>query len=187
MATSVKNPAPQDEASRNLKAIREMVAACMQCGTCTASCPNYPSMDLAPRRLWRLAVMGLTEDIFASRTFLLCSNCYACTLRCPRGLPLTEAMAALKRMAAARETKWGGRKTQFYRTFLDNVRRWGRVQETDMMMRYFLDMKDPLLPLRYTPLGFRLLRKGKIGPPHSAQSGRLAGLFEKVKEMEARP
>jgi heterodisulfide reductase subunit C len=177
----------QNQAARDLEHIKEMVSACMQCGTCTASCPNSPSMDLAPRQLWRLAVMGLTEDIFASRTFMLCSNCYTCTLRCPRGLTITEAMAALKRIYAATEASSGkGHKTQFYRTFLDNVRRYGRVQETGMMMRYFLDMKDPLLPVRYTPLGLRLMRKGKISMPSSKQKGRLAGLFDKVQAMEER-
>ena len=38
--------------------IRELMAACMQCGTCSASCPNASAMDLSPRRLWRLAQLG---------------------------------------------------------------------------------------------------------------------------------
>ncbi len=185
-ALSAQQRESSQQTARDMRKITDMVSACMQCGTCTASCPNAPSMDMAPRQLWRLAVLGLYEDIFASRTFMLCSNCYACTLRCPRGLSLTETMAALKRLYAAREAAHGGHKTQFYRTFLDNVRRYGRVQETAMMMRYFLQMKDPLLPFRYTPLGLKLLRKGKVGPPSSKHKGRLEGLFQKVAAMEGR-
>ena len=86
-----------------LAPIQEMVRACIQCGTCTASCPNEFAMDHTPRKLWRLVLMGLTEQIFQSKTFVLCSNCYCCTLRCPRGLPLTEAMEALKGIAFTRQ------------------------------------------------------------------------------------
>ena len=41
-----------------LAAVREMVQACIQCGTCTGSCPNEFAMDVTPRRLWRLVLTG---------------------------------------------------------------------------------------------------------------------------------
>ena len=98
----------------SLSTIREMVSACIQCGTCSASCPNEFAMDATPRQLWRMLLLGKTDDIFKSRTFALCSDCYCCTLRCPRGLPVTEAMEALKRMAAAGES---GRYRRHHRQF----------------------------------------------------------------------
>jgi len=33
----------------SLATIRNMVSACIQCGTCTGSCPNAFAMDLTPR------------------------------------------------------------------------------------------------------------------------------------------
>ena len=87
---------PQSHSSDLLAAVQEKVLACMQCGTCSGSCANSFAMDLTPRQLWRLAQLGEKEEIFNSKTFYLCSACYYCTLRCPRGLPLTEAMGALK-------------------------------------------------------------------------------------------
>ena len=83
-----------------LEQVQDMVKSCIQCGTCSGSCPNAFAMDLTPRQLWRKVLLGQTDEIFKSRTFSLCSDCYYCTLRCPRGLTLTEAMNALKQIAA---------------------------------------------------------------------------------------
>ena len=170
-----------------LAEVQDIVRACMQCGTCTASCPNAHAMDLTPRRMWRMLLFGLCEEVFQSRTFWLCSACYTCTLRCPRGLPLAAAMAALKRLAAAGDDAANRKKALFYQEFMRNVEKNGRVQETGLMFHYFLAMRDPLLPLEYTPLGLKLLRKGKLHFGGGGQRGALAPLFGKVREMEARP
>jgi len=167
-----------------LDAIQGMVRACMQCGTCTASCPNSFAMDLAPRQMWRLLLFGLKQEVLESRTFWLCSACYSCTLRCPRGLPLTAAMAALKRLAAAEGDSANRKKAVFYQEFMHNVEQNGRIQEMGFMCHYFLAMRNPLLPLEYTPLGLKLLGKGKLHLGGSAQRGRLGPLFAKVRSME---
>jgi heterodisulfide reductase subunit C len=170
-----------------LSEIAKNIAACMQCGTCTASCGSSQKMDYTPRQLWRLVQSGLKEEIFNSRTFWLCSSCYLCTLRCPRGLPLTDTMAALKR-AAMRQGWFKDKKSPlFYRAFLNTVRKYGRVREAEMMGRYFLALGDPGTPLSFTPLGIKLMVKGKIAPhiPSFGRQGKLDVLYRKVKELEA--
>ena len=129
-----------------LSDVRRMVAACIQCGTCTGSCPNEFAMDVTPRKLWRLVLTGQVDAVFQSRTFSLCSACYYCTLRCPRGLPLTEAMSALKQIAAREGMVQHRQGILFYRSFLESVRRHGRVREMEFMTLYFNGMKNPLLP-----------------------------------------
>jgi heterodisulfide reductase subunit C len=177
---------PQDKLTASLSTIREMVQACIQCGTCSGSCPNEFAMDLTPRRMWRLVLMGQSEAIFASRTFTLCSACYACSLRCPRGLPLTEAMAGLKRIAARENLSTHRRSALFYKTFLESVCRHGRVREMEFMTLYFSALKNPFTPLQFAPLGMRLMRKGKIHPQlPSKGTGKLEPLFRRVAEMEA--
>jgi heterodisulfide reductase subunit C len=181
------NPAIQVQAmvDPDLAAVREMVQTCIQCGTCTASCPNEFAMDATPRRLWRMVLMGRQEAVFASRTFSLCSSCYYCTLRCPRGLPLTEAMAALKRAAARKGLKSCRSEIHFYRAFIDSVRRHGRVREMEFMTLYMARMKSPLLPLRFAPLGLKLVGKGKVPLQlPSRGQGKLAALFTKVETLE---
>jgi len=170
-----------------LAKVQEMVSACMQCGTCTGSCPNAQSMDHTPRQLWRMVLLGRKEAIFASKTFSLCSSCYYCTLRCPRGLFLTEAMAALKQMAARDIVESFRPSARFYESFLESVRRHGKVREMEMMNLYFIAMRNPLVPLKYAGLGIQLMRKRKI-PFHlpSKGVGALDKIFRKVQELEDR-
>jgi heterodisulfide reductase subunit C len=181
-------PARGAEAN-SLSAVWEKVRACMQCGTCTGSCGSSNAMDYTPRQMWRMVQLGMKEELFNSRTFWLCSSCYYCTLRCPRGLPLTEAIAALKRIAIS-EGRYKDKKSPFlYGTFMNTVRRYGRVREMELMTRYFLRLRDPLTPFAFAPLGAKLMAKGKIAPqmPTFFGKGKLHALFQKVRELEESP
>lgn len=168
-----------------LAKVRQMVQACIQCGTCSGSCPNEFAMDMTPRRLWHMVLMGREDRIFQSRTFSLCSACYYCTLRCPRGLPLTEAMSALKQMASRRGLRLYRQSALFYQSFMESVRRHGRVREMEFMTLYFARLRHPAVALRFAPLGLKLMRKGKVPLqlPSSGQ-GKLAAIFKKAEEME---
>jgi heterodisulfide reductase subunit C len=176
------------EKAEALAEIRSMVLPCMQCGTCTASCPNEFAMDLTPRHMWRLVLMGQTAEVLASKTFGMCSACYMCTLRCPRGLPLTEAIGRLKQLAAGYHLTHLRAGDLFYRNFVASVRRHGRMHEMEFMTLYFAQMMNPWLPVRYAGVGMRLMRRGKLSVQlPSRGSGKLAKIFEKVAEMEDRP
>lgn len=169
----------------HLSKIQEMVLTCIQCGTCTGSCPNAQSMDYTPRHLWRMVLMGQKDLIFKSKTFALCSSCYFCTLRCPRGLALTEAMSALKQLAARENVQSFRQSARFYTSFLESVRRHGRVREMEMMNLYFIAMRNPLVPLKYAGLGMKLMRKRKISLHlPSKGTGALDKIFRKVQELE---
>ena len=170
-----------------LDPVKDMVQACIQCGTCTGSCPNSFAMDVSPRKLWRMVLLGQKDEIFKSRTFTLCSSCYYCTLRCPRGLPLTEAMSTLKQIASREDLKPYKKSIRFYKSFMDSVRRHGRVHEMEFMSLYFLSMKDPFLPLKFTPLGIKLMSKGKVSIEiPSRNQNPLEAIFHKVEELEER-
>lgn len=169
-----------------LTRMREEVRACIQCGTCTGSCPNAFAMDKTPRHLWRLLLLGEVEEIFHSKTFTLCSACYLCTLRCPRGLPLTELMSGLKAEAARRGIGRYRASTLFYDSFLASVRRNGRVQEMGLMVNYFTRLRRPGPPLANAGLGLKLMGKGKLKPTWPTVGGsKLEGLFKRVAALEA--
>ncbi len=183
-------PAVNEEKVENsgddLAPIQEMVQACIQCGTCTGSCPNAFAMDRTPRHMWRLVLTGRKEEIFSSQTFALCSTCYTCTLRCPRGLPLTEAIGRLKQVAARERISLYKKSVRFYESFISSVRRHGRVREMEFMTLYFMSMKNPFLPLKFSGLGMRLMGKGKVSVQIPSRGKRpLEGLFRKVEELEA--
>lgn len=173
----------RDEYVVELAKLREMLGACMQCGTCTASCPNGSAMDITPRAMWRMIQFGMLNEIFASHTYWMCSACYTCTLRCPRGLPLTSAMATLKRLDMLRGK--GKKDGAFYRAFMENVEAHGRVQEVGMMSSYFFKrMDNPTLPLQFIPLGMKMMGKGKIHLPVGGQGAILKPMFAKARDLE---
>jgi heterodisulfide reductase subunit C len=166
---------------------REKLLTCIQCGTCTASCPTAYAMDYTPRQLWRLVQVGLRDEALHSRTFWLCTNCYSCTIRCPRGIALTETMAALKRLAIAENVKGKEKEnvSRFYRAFMETVRRHGRNYEPEFLLRYFFST-NPLGLVGYAPLGLALWRKGRIPlAPHEVKGkAELEAIFRKSLAIE---
>jgi len=104
---------------------------CIQCGTCSGSCPLAPVMDITPRRLVGLVVAGRGAEALQSQSIWMCASCYTCTLRCPRGIPLTEVIYALKR-EFRRENPQA--LSPFYAGFTRMVRLWGRVNERQLML-----------------------------------------------------
>ena len=109
----------------------------------------------------------------------------SCTLRCPRELPLTETIGTLKRMAD-QEGIQGYRESRFfYRAFMGTVQRYGRSNEVEIMVRYFLTT-NPLMAVDYVPLTLVMLRHGKVplSLPKFAGPGKLDRLFARVEELE---
>ncbi|HUU81317.1 MAG TPA: heterodisulfide reductase, partial [Acidobacteriota bacterium] len=129
------------------------------------------------------------DKVLSIKTFYLCSACYYCTLRCPRGLPLTETINALKRLAVAEGIKDFSQSSNFYRTFMDTVRRYGRMREMEFMNRYFLSMKNPIFALGFASIWLKLIKKRKVPVeiPKLFGEGRFDRLFRKVEELEAKP
>ncbi len=176
-----------ERAKHLLAAVREMVQPCIQCGTCTGSCPNAFAMTHTPRALWHMVIEGQDAEVLSSKTFILCSSCYSCTLRCPRGLPLTNAMSLLTQAARDENQPWFVKSQAFYTAFLDSVRRRKRVNETEFMSLFFWKMKNPILSLQFASLGLKLMKKRKISLPvfFPGQETGLEKIFEKTRQVEA--
>jgi len=135
---------------------------CIQCGTCSGSCPVSYAMDVQPRQLVALFRAGDLDSILRSRTIWICASCYACTVRCPADIKITELIYGLKRMAMERKVRTRMRQTQaLSRQFIRLIRRYGRNQELKLMMRYMLRMA-PSRVLRTIPMGWRLMRTGRL-------------------------
>ncbi|MEA3341592.1 MAG: 4Fe-4S dicluster domain-containing protein [Chloroflexota bacterium] len=163
----------------------QLLRRCIQCGTCTASCPAAHAMDLSPRRMWRMVQLGLEEEVLNSKAMWLCSLCYQCQVRCPRGIPLTDTITRLKEMALKRRLAASRKSVAFYRAFTGVIRRYGRMRELEFMVRFFLT-SNPLSALGFAGMGLTLLSRGKARPefPKLGGAGRLDRLFERVAELE---
>jgi heterodisulfide reductase subunit C2 len=75
----------------------EKITMCDQCGTCSGSCPMVGEMDVTPSQLMRMVQLG-EEGVLGTKTMWLCASCFACTVRCPRGLDLSKVAEALRQV-----------------------------------------------------------------------------------------
>jgi heterodisulfide reductase subunit C len=94
-------------------------------------------------------------------------------------------MHVLKQAASREKLQRYRSVTAFYRHFIESVRRHGRVNELEFMTLYFAEMKNPMLPLRYSGLGLRLVAMGKLSLRWPLQRKRpLEAIFLKAAELE---
>lgn len=74
---------------------------CFQCGVCTASCPvREVDQRFSPRKIMKLAKLGLKDEVFKSDFIWLCSMCFMCDERCPQDVSPPHVMTVLRNMAA---------------------------------------------------------------------------------------
>lgn len=139
----------------------EKIRTCIQCGTCSGSCPLTDQMDHAPRELFALVKDGETAAVLASNTPWYCVSCYQCMVRCPREIPITDIMYALKRIAAREGTAPRTHKMpDLYRAFRRELDQNGKITESMVMARY--GMRHPIDMLRQTGLALLMARKGRL-------------------------
>lgn len=81
------------------KAGGDKIAVCVQCGTCTASCPSSRRTAFRTRQIMRKALMGMRKEVLGDPDLWLCTTCYTCLERCPRGVDPTDVILILRRMA----------------------------------------------------------------------------------------
>lgn len=135
---------------------------CIQCGTCSGSCPVSYAMDLQPRQLVGLFRAGDLASIMRSRSIWICASCYSCTVRCPAGIKVTDLIYALKRMASSNGDLVSQASTApLARAFVKIVHRTGRNHELELVARYLL-RRDPRRLFSMLPLGWRLWRRGRV-------------------------
>ena len=91
-----------------------------------------------------------------------CLSCYMCTVRCPKGVKPTELAHALEYLATQKGFKVKGTRTPaMYRSFINSIKRHGRVHEFVMMFMFYL--KTGLLwATSMLPMALKLFRRGRI-------------------------
>ena len=75
----------------------QIITKCDQCGTCSASCPMVAEMDITPSQMMRMVQLG-RQEVMDSKAMWVCASCFACTVRCPRGLDLSRVAEALRQV-----------------------------------------------------------------------------------------
>src|SRR3990172_7821920 len=70
----------------------DRIAACLQCGMCSGSCPLGYAMDMNPRKMIAALRAGRVDDLYRSGRIWLCGSCYNCSYRCPSNIPITDRL-----------------------------------------------------------------------------------------------
>jgi quinone-modifying oxidoreductase subunit QmoC len=165
------------------------IRQCIQCGTCTGSCPVSYAMDITPRKAIALVRAGEIESILHSNTVWICTSCYACTVRCPSGVRITDMMYAFKRLAMEKKVYPKGLPIHILSSsFVKTVNRYGRNQELRLLTRYGLKAMTLNL-LRNIPLAVRLMWRGRIPISIGSIKGRdqLSGIIGRASGQHQRP
>ena len=76
----------------------EKIRACINCGTCTGSCPSGRRTAFRTRSAIRKVLTG-DVSVLSDIDIWLCSTCYYCYERCPRDIPVTDMIIKLRNIA----------------------------------------------------------------------------------------
>lgn len=146
----------------------EWVKMCMQCGVCSGSCPLGKAWEHPPQELFMMIRAGKREEVLGSEAMWMCTSCYNCITRCPRGLPITHIMHGLanyaNRLGLAPKMNPTRR---FAKLFWDNIADTGRVNETRLSLRlYFMDglVTGVRRAFAMRGVGWGMLRTGRLNP-----------------------
>ena len=139
----------------------EEILNCIQCGTCSGSCPLGSYMDYGPRQLFELAREGDMEEVLKANTMWMCVSCYNCIVRCPRGIAITDHMYNLKKIALKEGVQAPAVKMlALYRSFCGPVERYGKTTDLAVMNRYAF--RHPMDVLANTSLALKLVARKRL-------------------------
>ncbi len=166
----------------------DRIKRCIQCGTCTGSCPVSYAMDISPRQLIALFRAGEMERIMKSRTIWICASCYACTTRCPSGIKITDTIYALKRTAMEKKMESMAPQVQTLASlFVQNLMAYGRLHEGTLIRKYYTRV-SPRKFLSLIPLARKMWKTRRIAitPTKIKARKSLARIIQKAQEIEMR-
>ena len=163
----------------------EGVRLCIQCGTCTATCPSATRWEYTPSQVIAMIRAGMREEVLSSSSMWHCLSCYFCTVRCPRNVKPTDLFHALESVATLNGYKVKKVRTQaMYKSFVRSIQNNGRVHEFGMMFGYYLST-NPFGALKLTREGLNLFSHKRMPLLPKKVKGRedLSKISAKLKQI----
>lgn len=163
------------------------ISTCIQCGTCSGTCPAVEFMDHTPRRIIGLIGANMKEDVMASNTYWYCASCYHCTVRCPQNIDIAKTMYALKRYSIWKQQFPEGLVgPTFSETFARTIFRSGRSFEPLLATTYLFSasVKDFI---QEAVTGTKMILKGRmpVMPPRIKRLDNFKKMIRRVIPLEA--
>jgi heterodisulfide reductase subunit C len=125
-------------------------------------------MDLLPSTVIRLVQYGEVQQAASAQSPWQCVACLTCSTRCPKSVNIAGVMDALKQISLEKKCVHPKQKriVAFQRSFLNAVKRNGRINEIEMVAEYkirgFLGDANPILALKDADLGLPMLTRNKL-------------------------
>lgn len=156
-------PSFREEVANLLHAAKgSPLSACIQCGTCSGTCPAVEYMDHTPRRMIGMILADYKDEVLASNTFWFCASCFHCTVRCPSEIDIAETMYALKRYSIWKHVHQEGLLgPAFSETFVKTIFRSGRSYEPVMATTYLFSAGVKEL-IQEASMATNLMLKGRL-------------------------
>lgn len=139
---------------------RQNMRLCWHCWTCGGGCPVSHHMDFLPNQAIRLIQLGRKEEVLRSKVIWQCIGCHTCSCQCPNGVDIAAIMDALRQLSIREGfADPNNDALRFHKSAYESIRRSGRLNKLEVMMRYklrtgnfFSDLGD----------GIRMLMRGKL-------------------------
>jgi len=164
----------------------EGIKICIQCGTCTASCPNADRMEHTPSQLIAMARAGMREEVLSSDAMWYCLSCYMCTVRCPRGIQQTGLMHALEYLSIRAGLVHAKTLTPTMYRLFNHYCSMGNLSELWFMTRFYLQT-NPFRAWRMIPVALNLLKRGRLSIKSrkltAAGSNQLQAILKKAESL----
>jgi heterodisulfide reductase subunit C len=126
------------------------------------------NMDLMPNQVVRLVQIGQEERALQSQTIWMCVSCQTCSTRCPKSVDCAGVMDELRQRSIERDTASSAqrRTVLFQMAFLQNIRRFGRLNELELIRTFkttafFKDLNIPML-FKDSLLAPEMLKRHKL-------------------------
>ncbi len=162
------------------------IMRCYQCGNCSAGCPADFVYDLSVNQVMRAVQLGQKDVVLNARSLWYCLSCSTCSQRCPNEIDVAAVMETLRHMAREEHRVTVPTVEKFFRSFLANVRAFGRSYEIGTMVLYMLRSLRLYTDVDLAP---GALAKGKLSliprkiPGGAGEVSRIFSRFAKKQEQ----
>ncbi len=170
----------------------DWVKMCMQCGVCSGSCPLGPHWEHPPQEIFMMIRAGKRDEVLSSSSMWMCTSCYNCIARCPRGLPITHIMHGLatyaKRLGLVPQEQ---PTAKFAQLFWDNLTKTGRVNELKLGIALYFKVGEGIkTAMENKDLGLAMVKAKRMNPfeifgGHKCKDTKgLQAMLAKAQEIE---